>query len=143
MRKAIFLQFLIGILAGLSFFWVNNAEDPYRYYTWTVTYGTISPLGVAQQVSFLPKQKDSCCQILLALFSFLNLLFIKKVLTILQGILINGQFPGPPIEAVTNDNIIVNVINKLDEPFLITWLVATNSLLSFFQSGNTFSRICP
>ncbi|CAM8915686.1 unnamed protein product [Rhodiola kirilowii] len=38
-----------------------------------------------------------------------------------QGILINGQFPGPTIEAVTNDNVIVNVINKLDEPFLITW----------------------
>ncbi|CAJ1942717.1 unnamed protein product [Sphenostylis stenocarpa] len=37
------------------------------------------------------------------------------------GILINGQFPGPTIEAITNDNIIVNVINKLDEKFLITW----------------------
>ncbi|EOX91308.1 hypothetical protein QUC31_003059 [Theobroma cacao] len=36
-------------------------------------------------------------------------------------ILINNQFPGPPIEAVTNDNIIINVINQLDEPFLITW----------------------
>lgn len=33
------------------------------------------------------------------------------------------MFPGPPIEAVTNDNLIVNVINKLDEPILITWLV--------------------
>ncbi|KAF7802130.1 L-ascorbate oxidase-like protein [Senna tora] len=31
-------------------------------------------------------------------------------------ILINGQFPGTTIDAVTNDN----VINKLDEPFLIT-----------------------
>ncbi|XP_014509508.1 L-ascorbate oxidase homolog [Vigna radiata var. radiata] len=38
-----------------------------------------------------------------------------------QGILINGQFPGPTIEAITNDNIVVNVINKLDEKFLITW----------------------
>ncbi|WVZ25247.1 hypothetical protein V8G54_003791 [Vigna mungo] len=38
-----------------------------------------------------------------------------------QGILINGQFPGPTIEAITNDNILVNVINKLDEKFLITW----------------------
>ncbi|KAJ1436516.1 Multicopper oxidase, type 1 [Sesbania bispinosa] len=37
------------------------------------------------------------------------------------GILINGQFPGPTIEAITNDNIVVNVINKLDEKFLITW----------------------
>ncbi|KAK2657378.1 hypothetical protein Ddye_010430 [Dipteronia dyeriana] len=85
MRQANFLQFLIGILACLSVLCVN-AEDPYRYFTWKVTYGLISPLGVPQ-----------------------------------QGILINGQFPGPPIEAVTNDNIIVNVFNDLDEPFLITW----------------------
>ncbi|KAB1214677.1 hypothetical protein CJ030_MR5G022126 [Morella rubra] len=38
-----------------------------------------------------------------------------------QGILINGQFPGPPLNCITNENIIVTVINKLDEPFLITW----------------------
>ncbi|EXB37211.1 L-ascorbate oxidase-like protein [Morus notabilis] len=85
MRQATFLHFFLGTLACLSAFYAN-AEDPYRYYTWTVTYGTISPLGVQQ-----------------------------------KGILINGQFPGPTIECVTNDNIIVNVINKLDEPFLITW----------------------
>ncbi|TVU40535.1 hypothetical protein EJB05_14002 [Eragrostis curvula] len=63
-----------------------GADDPYRYFTWTVTYGPINPLGTNQ-----------------------------------QGILINGQFPGPRIDCVTNDNLIVNVINKLDEPFLITW----------------------
>jgi iron transport multicopper oxidase len=40
---------------------------------------------------------------------------------VLKGILINGQFPGPRIDCVTNDNLIVNVVNKLDEPFLITW----------------------
>ncbi|KAJ0432355.1 putative laccase [Helianthus annuus] len=38
-----------------------------------------------------------------------------------NGMLINGQFPGPTIECKTNDNVIVNVVNKLDEPFLITW----------------------
>lgn len=38
-----------------------------------------------------------------------------------QGILINGQFPGPQIESVTNDNLIINVFNALDEPFLISW----------------------
>jgi hypothetical protein len=27
-----------------------GADDPYRYFTWTVTYGPISPLGTAQQV---------------------------------------------------------------------------------------------
>ncbi|WOH05739.1 hypothetical protein DCAR_0625159 [Daucus carota subsp. sativus] len=63
-----------------------NGEDPYRFFTWNVTYGDIYPLGVKQ-----------------------------------QGILINGQFPGPQIEAVTNDNVIVSVTNSLDEPFLISW----------------------
>ncbi|KAI4386701.1 hypothetical protein MLD38_004610 [Melastoma candidum] len=63
-----------------------NADDPYRYYTWTVTYGTLSPLGVPQQV-----------------------------------ILINGQFPGQKLEVVTNGNIVLNLINKLDQPFLLTW----------------------
>ncbi|KAB2617928.1 L-ascorbate oxidase-like protein [Pyrus ussuriensis x Pyrus communis] len=86
MRPTIFVHFSVGISVCLSSFCSINAEDPYLYYTWTVTYGTISPLGVPQ-----------------------------------KGILINGQFPGPNIEAVTNDIVIVNVINKLDEPFLITW----------------------
>ncbi|CAI0554222.1 unnamed protein product [Linum tenue] len=63
-----------------------NADDPYRFYTWTVTYGTISPLGAPQQV-----------------------------------ILINGQFPGPQLDVVTNDNLVLNLINKLDVPFLLTW----------------------
>ncbi|KAF7828764.1 L-ascorbate oxidase-like protein [Senna tora] len=76
---------IVGILGWLGAVSVN-AEDPYLYYNWEVTYGTVSPLGYPQ-----------------------------------QGILINGQFPGPTIDAVTNYNIVVNVINKLDEPFLITW----------------------
>ncbi|EXB55116.1 L-ascorbate oxidase-like protein [Morus notabilis] len=38
-----------------------------------------------------------------------------------QGILINGQFPGPQIDAVTNDNLIINVYNYLREPLLISW----------------------
>ncbi|ESW04527.1 hypothetical protein PHAVU_011G102500 [Phaseolus vulgaris] len=63
-----------------------RGEDPYRFYTWNVTYGDIYPLGVKQ-----------------------------------QGILINWQFPGPQIEAVTNDNLIINVFNSLDEPFLLSW----------------------
>ena len=40
----------------------------------------------------------------------------------MQGILINGQFPGPDIECVTNDNLIINVHNNLPEPFLLSWL---------------------
>uniref|UniRef100_M1BD41 Multicopper oxidase n=2 Tax=Solanum tuberosum TaxID=4113 RepID=M1BD41_SOLTU len=62
------------------------AGNPYRYYTWKITYGNIYPLGVKQ-----------------------------------QGILINGQFPGPQIDCVTNDNLIISVYNYLSEPFLISW----------------------
>ena len=65
-----------------------HAEDPYLFFTWNATYGTVSPLGVPQQV-----------------------------------ILINGQFPGPNINSTTNNNIVVNVFNNLDEPFLLTWFV--------------------
>ncbi|XP_016515836.1 L-ascorbate oxidase homolog [Nicotiana tabacum] len=63
-----------------------HGEDPYLFFDWNVTYGTISPLGVPQQV-----------------------------------ILINGQFPGPKINCTSNNNIVVNVFNQLDEPFLLTW----------------------
>ncbi|XXG63518.1 hypothetical protein AAC387_Pa05g1689 [Persea americana] len=85
MRRVGCLHLFCVALVCLSISLVK-AEDPYRYYTWTVTYGTIAPLGVPQ-----------------------------------QGILINGQFPGPRLDVVTNDNIILNLINMLDEPFLLTW----------------------
>ncbi|KAG9159912.1 hypothetical protein Leryth_005663 [Lithospermum erythrorhizon] len=74
--------FVLVILNGYCIF----GEDPYRFFTWEVTYGDIYPLGVKQ-----------------------------------QGILINGQFPGPHIECVTNDNLIISVTNNLDEPFLLSW----------------------
>lgn len=38
---------ILGILSSSS---MVKAEDPYKYFTWTVTYGTASPLGVPQQV---------------------------------------------------------------------------------------------
>uniref|UniRef100_A0A7N0ZSX2 Uncharacterized protein n=1 Tax=Kalanchoe fedtschenkoi TaxID=63787 RepID=A0A7N0ZSX2_KALFE len=62
------------------------AEDPYLFFTWNVTYGTLSPLGVPQQV-----------------------------------ILINGLFPGPNINSTSNNNIVLNIYNNLDDPFLISW----------------------
>ncbi|MED6163214.1 hypothetical protein PIB30_077818, partial [Stylosanthes scabra] len=34
---------------------------------------------------------------------------------------INGQFPGPILNATTNWNVVVNVKNDLDEPLLLTW----------------------
>ncbi|KAG0464923.1 hypothetical protein HPP92_019087 [Vanilla planifolia] len=79
-----FLCLLCGAAALLGVTVV--ADDPYRFLTWTVTYGTAYPLGVPQQV-----------------------------------ILINKQFPGPSLDCVTNDNIVLNVVNLLDEPFLLTW----------------------
>ncbi|XP_023539597.1 L-ascorbate oxidase homolog [Cucurbita pepo subsp. pepo] len=79
-----FTMLLICVLAvALS---TVRGEDPYFFFTWNVTYGTISPLGVPQ-----------------------------------QGILINGQFPGPNINSTSNNNIVVNVFNNLDEPFLLHW----------------------
>ncbi|KAJ8432597.1 hypothetical protein Cgig2_008682 [Carnegiea gigantea] len=71
---------ILGLINGI------NGESPYRFFTWRVTYGHISPLGIRQQV-----------------------------------IMINGQFPGPEIDCVTNDNLIISVENHLSEPFLLSW----------------------
>lgn len=38
-----------------------------------------------------------------------------------QVIAINGKFPGPTINVTTNNNVFVNVRNKLDENLLINW----------------------
>lgn len=54
-------------------------------------------------------------------FGFLRVSKSLHVGFILQVILINGQFPGPRLDVVTNDNIVLNLINKLDQPFLLTW----------------------
>ncbi|CAN6337262.1 unnamed protein product [Urochloa humidicola] len=36
-------------------------------------------------------------------------------------ILINGEFPGPRINCSSNNNIVVNVFNQLDQPLLFHW----------------------
>ncbi|XP_020162135.1 L-ascorbate oxidase homolog [Aegilops tauschii subsp. strangulata] len=36
-------------------------------------------------------------------------------------ILINGEFPGPRINCSSNNNIVINVFNQLDQPLLFTW----------------------
>lgn len=36
-------------------------------------------------------------------------------------IAINGRLPGPMLNLTTNDVAHVNVVNTLDEPFLLTW----------------------
>ncbi|KAJ9679008.1 hypothetical protein PVL29_021045 [Vitis rotundifolia] len=38
-----------------------------------------------------------------------------------QVIAVNGNFPGHPLNVTTNNNVVVNVTNKLDEDLLITW----------------------
>ncbi|KAI8546505.1 hypothetical protein RHMOL_Rhmol07G0123500 [Rhododendron molle] len=38
-----------------------------------------------------------------------------------QVIAINGKFPGPIVNVTTNNNVVVNVKNKLDEDLLLTW----------------------
>ncbi|XP_043715929.1 monocopper oxidase-like protein SKU5 [Telopea speciosissima] len=38
-----------------------------------------------------------------------------------QVIAINGKFPGPIVNVTTNNNVVVNVLNRLDEDLLYTW----------------------
>ncbi|KAJ7967110.1 L-ascorbate oxidase-like [Quillaja saponaria] len=58
-----------------------------------------------------------------------------------QGILINGQFPGPEIYSVTNDNLIINVHNSLPEPFLISWN-GVQQRRNSYQDG-VYGTTCP
>lgn len=50
MKSSILLLIFAIALAGFSALRVNG-ESPYRFFTWIVTYATISPLGLPQQVS--------------------------------------------------------------------------------------------
>ncbi|MCD7458399.1 hypothetical protein HAX54_038087 [Datura stramonium] len=58
-----------------------------------------------------------------------------------QGILINGQFPGPDIACVTNDNVVITVVNNLDEDFLISWNGIQNRRNSF--EDGVWGTTCP
>ncbi|CAI8595811.1 unnamed protein product [Vicia faba] len=71
----------ITLFSTLSF-----SGDPSIYQEIHVSYTTVSPLSVPQQV-----------------------------------IAVNGKFPGPVINVTTNNNVVVNVFNQLDEELLITW----------------------
>ncbi|MBA0865529.1 hypothetical protein Goshw_012967 [Gossypium schwendimanii] len=57
------------------------------------------------------------------------------------GILINGQFPGPDIHSVTNDNLIINVFNSLNEPFLLSWNGVQNRRNSY--EDGVYGTTCP
>lgn len=99
----VMLMLLLCLSAGAM---LVRAEDPYFFYTWNVTYGTISPLGIPQ-----------------------------------QGILINNQFPGPNINSTSNNNIVINVFNNLDEPLLFTWS-GVQQRKNSWQDG-TLGTQCP
>lgn len=94
------------LVSVIAFACSVQAEDPYRFFNWNVTYGDIYPLGVRQ-----------------------------------QGILINGQFPGPDIHSVTNDNLIINVFNSLNQPFLISWNGIQQRRNSFVDG--VYGTTCP
>ncbi|XP_021912064.1 monocopper oxidase-like protein SKU5 [Carica papaya] len=46
---------------------------------------------------------------------------IRPISAYQSVITINGMFPGPLINATTNDNVHINVFNEIDEPVLFTW----------------------
>ncbi|KAJ8446812.1 hypothetical protein Cgig2_016122 [Carnegiea gigantea] len=85
---------------------VADAGDPVLEFEWKVTYGTLSPMGVPQQV-----------------------------------ILINGEFPGPNLNTTTNNNLVINVFNQLDEPLLFTWS-GVQQRKNSWQDG-TAGTMCP
>ncbi|XP_020537752.1 monocopper oxidase-like protein SKU5 [Jatropha curcas] len=66
---------------------------------------------------------------------------IKPVSVDQPVITINGMFPGPLINATTNDMINVNVFNDLDEPLLFTWN-GIQQRLNSWQDGVTGTN-CP
>ncbi|XP_027151975.1 L-ascorbate oxidase homolog [Coffea eugenioides] len=103
MERVTLVALLLCLSAGAL---LVQAEDPYLFFDWKVTYGTIAPLGVPQ-----------------------------------QGILINGQFPGPRINCTSNNNIVVNVFNQLDEPLLLTW-AGVQQRKNSWQDG-TLGTMCP
>ncbi|CAI0382256.1 unnamed protein product [Linum tenue] len=58
-----------------------------------------------------------------------------------RGILIDGAFPGPDIHCVTNDNLIINVHNSLNEPFLLSWNGMQQRRNSFVDG--VYGTTCP
>eukprot|EP00250_Pteridium_aquilinum_P015086 c22367_g1_i1 orf=224-1921(+) len=66
-----------------------------------------------------PAQAEDAAKFLTWNVTYRSLAILGKIPK--QVITINGQFPGPQIDAVTNDFLSINVYNSLDEPLLITW----------------------
>lgn len=62
---------------------------------------------------------------------------IKPVLANQPVITINGMFPGPLINASTNDDIHINVFNGMDEPILFTWYRFRTRNLSAYEDDSS------
>lgn len=62
MGKVALFYLICGILVFGSVS-VVKAEDAYRYFTWTATYGTASPLGVPQQVGYCFLFSTASCMV--------------------------------------------------------------------------------
>ncbi|XP_031116732.1 monocopper oxidase-like protein SKU5 [Ipomoea triloba] len=58
-----------------------------------------------------------------------------------QVIAVNGKFPGPVINVTTNEYVVVNVRNKLDEDLLVTW-PGLHMLQTSWQDG-VLGTNCP
>ncbi|CAI0410869.1 unnamed protein product [Linum tenue] len=90
-----------------------NAAD--IFLTWNVSLDTtLNPISVQQPVRHT--QKHIC-------FTYIgSLLYLSGVIFLIEQVItINGRFPGPTINATTNDFVHINVFNDLDEPLLFTW----------------------
>ncbi|KAF8379264.1 hypothetical protein HHK36_028697 [Tetracentron sinense] len=103
-----FLRFFSLFLIHITLFTSSCfAGDPFVNYTWEVSYITASPLGVQQQVGLF--------------FFFFPLFFYLFVHLLMWVIAINRAFPGPFVNVTTNNNVVIEVLNKLDEDLLMTW----------------------
>lgn len=118
--------FMMMMMTIISFV---QAEDSNRFFDLRVTYGNVSvtkyvpPTRVHfQQYGYFCFRSIYMC---VCIYLFLNeckiYLFKIHMHSDMQVILINGKFPGPELYLVTNDNLIINVHNDLDEPFLLSW----------------------
>ncbi|TVU32060.1 hypothetical protein EJB05_23778, partial [Eragrostis curvula] len=91
------------------------ATDPYAFFEWDVSYVTAAPLGVKQQASWPFFSARPYFQAYASRRAGSNENLLAQVIGI------NGKFPGPVVNVTTNWNVVVNVLNDLDEPLLITW----------------------
>lgn len=95
-----------------------QAEEPYRFFDFRVTYGKVAMFENVPPFRVHYQQMATSIFLLLCICVYLFKLHMQMDM---QVILINGKFPGPELRLVTNDNLIINVRNDLDEPFLLSW----------------------